>query len=104
MPDHALEFVILRLVAIGAIEKPPLFELDALTPDTELRSGKRRKVHVADARELVTCEIFDREVLAPGAQFEGPAIVEEWSTTILILPDQQVTVDRFGDLLIHEKN
>jgi N-methylhydantoinase A len=102
--DHALEFVILRLIAIGAIEKPPLFELDALTPDTELRSGKRRNVHVADARELVTCEIYDREVLAPGAQFEGPAIVEEWSTTILILPDQQVTVDRFGDLLIHEKN
>jgi len=46
-------------------------------------------------------EIYDRAMLEPGAEFSGPAVVEEPATTIVILPAQRVTVDVYGNLHIH---
>ena len=44
--------------------------------------------------------IHDREGLGSGAAVNGPAILEEWTSTTLILPDQQAAVDAYGNLII----
>jgi N-methylhydantoinase A len=48
--------------------------------------------------------VYDRERLPPGRTVDGPAIVEEWSTTILVLPGQQATTDRFGNLAMKDEH
>jgi N-methylhydantoinase A/oxoprolinase/acetone carboxylase beta subunit len=48
--------------------------------------------------------VYERESLSRENLIDGPVVIEEWSTTILILPGQQVTSDRFGNLVIDEKN
>ncbi len=103
LPDHGLEFVILRLVAIGAIDKPPLIEIPVADDQKEITRAGKREIYFADEKQSFSCDVYDRGSLVPGSRIDGPAVVEEWSTTILTLLDQQATVDRFGNLLIRAK-
>jgi N-methylhydantoinase A/oxoprolinase/acetone carboxylase beta subunit len=43
--------------------------------------------------------LYDRSKLAPGASFEGPAIVEEVDSTAVIGPGTTVTVDAYANLV-----
>jgi N-methylhydantoinase A len=97
LPDHALEFVMLRLVATGLIDRPSLAEPASLQSNN---GAGKREIFVADERRTATCDVHDRASVLPGSRIVGPAIIEEWSTTILILPGQQATTDRYGNLLI----
>jgi len=44
--------------------------------------------------------IYDREKLAAGMTFEGPALIVQLDSTTLVNPDQSATVDRFGNLIL----
>jgi N-methylhydantoinase A len=46
--------------------------------------------------------VYHRDSLPAGARFDGPALVDEATSTTLVLPGQHVRVDRFGLLLIEE--
>ena len=54
----------------------------------------------------VATPVFDREVLARDQRIEGPAIVEEWTTTTVVPPGWTAHVDRLGNLVLgraHER-
>jgi len=104
LPEHDLEFVILRLVAKGEIAKPPLFEIQKSGMQEDIVSIRKRDIYVADAKRSFACDLYDRESVSRDSVIDGPVVIEEWSTTILILPGQQVTSDKFGNLVIDEKN
>ena len=61
----------------------------------------RRELHSGEDGTAVAL-VFDRDRLPPGARFEGPALVEEPTTTTVILAGQCAGIDRFGLLLIEE--
>jgi N-methylhydantoinase A len=61
----------------------------------------RRDLYSGEA-EAALAPVFDRDRLPPGACIEGPALVEEPTTTTVILAGQHASVDRFGLLLIEE--
>ena len=44
--------------------------------------------------------IYDRATFRPGAQFDGPAIVEQADTTSVIEPGMTARVDRFHNILV----
>ncbi len=46
------------------------------------------------------CTVYDRYVLAAGAAFSGPALVEERESTCVIGPDAAVRVDHALNLVI----
>ena len=60
-----------------------------------------RELYVGD-REPALATVYDRDRLPAGASFLGPALIEEATATTAVLPEQRVTVDRFGLLLIEE--
>jgi len=70
-----------------------------------------RKAEPADYRDVYFSEtdqpgfyrtaIFNRTDLVPGDRFEGPAIVEQMDSTILILPEQTAEVDAYRNLIIY---
>jgi len=49
------------------------------------------------------CSIYRREALAPGFVATGPALIEELSSTTVVLPGQTLTVDALGLLVITEQ-
>ncbi len=92
----------LRSTVIG---KRPKFDLSTLAPAArgsaaDARKGTRR-AHLGTAWHETA--IFDRLDLPVGAVIEGPAILEQADTTILIEPDLVGMVDTFGNVIIEPR-
>lgn len=63
------------------------------------RKGERQVFDVArDA--FVTAGLYDRHRLAPGDVIEGPAIIDQFDATTVMLAGQTLRVDRFATLVI----
>jgi N-methylhydantoinase A len=100
-PGEPVEFVTLRLTAVGSIAKPKLRELAERSGNVTPRAV--RQVYFAEGGGFVDCPSYNRYRLAAGGLIEGPAIVEEMDSTTLIHPGFRAEVDRYGNLLIRIK-
>ncbi|MFQ5662615.1 MAG: hydantoinase/oxoprolinase family protein [Terriglobia bacterium] len=100
-PGTPTEAVHLRLSAIRESSKPVMRKVPQGTGDASGAIKARRKVYFKEAEGWVSCPVYDREKLGGGDRFKGPAIVEEWSSTIIILPGQSLEVDAYGNLIIN---
>lgn len=100
--DEPTEIVNLGLTAIGAIRRPVLRKFERGTADASAaRKGERQAYFQRTG--LTTCLTYDRYRLKQGNRIEGPAIVEEYDSTVVIHPDYFAEVDAFGSLFIQEK-
>jgi N-methylhydantoinase A len=99
-PDEPVEWVSLRLTALGRIAKPRLREWPADGRDTGAARKEGRPVYFAEANGFADCPIYDRYRLRAGGVVPGPAVVEEMDSTTVIHPGYQARVDRFGNLLL----
>ena len=89
-----LEVVAWRVSSFSSSEQRAAnTEASALTAEPK----GQREVYFGGARLLA--EIYDRESLGADQLIVGPCIVEERETTIFVLPNWQVTVDKGGALV-----
>ncbi|HKF51491.1 MAG TPA: hydantoinase/oxoprolinase family protein [Candidatus Acidoferrales bacterium] len=95
---RAVEIVNVRSRAIGSTPKPALPKLPAGGANASQSLTGERVVFFA-GRKMKT-RIYDRSTLRAGNRFRGPAVVTEYSATTVVLPDWNVRVDRFGDLIV----
>ncbi len=99
----ATELVNIRLRCRGFLEKPALKEEslqnEALPEEAII---EERKVYF-EKPEPVNTIIINREKLLPGNIFEGPAIVTEYTSTIVIPPKWYANVDKFGNMILKNK-
>ncbi len=98
LPESATEIVNLQVSILGISSKPVMKRIDAEANCNPLKG--ERPVTIRGHGADMPAEVYDREKLAAGATIDGPAIIEEWTSTTLILPDQLATVDEFGNLII----
>jgi N-methylhydantoinase A len=104
LPEIRASLVNLKTSAIG--QRPPIDLAMLIDP-----AG--RKTTLDEARIAVRPVWFDggwqqatiyaRDLLPIDASFDGPAIVEQMDTTIVIEPGNRVETDADGNLLIHVK-
>ncbi len=94
--EEAVEIVNYKVTGVGQLAKPKLREFDDGHDHAPEASGVR-PAYFADDTAIET-SIFQRGDLAPGATIDGPAIIEEKTSTIVIYPGQMARVDRFGQL------
>ena len=99
-PGEPVEFVTLRLTAVGNIAKPKLRELPARGGDVRAARRTVRRVYFAEAGDFVDCPSYDRYRLPAGGVIEGPSIIEEMDSTTVIHPGYRGEVDRYGNVLI----
>jgi N-methylhydantoinase A len=93
-----VELVALRVIAIGA------------TPNVEEALPEQHQPDLAKALMEVRPSYFDgvwvdtpnydRAKLAVGTKITGPAIIRQYDTTTVLLPEHLLEVDRHGNLLI----
>lgn len=94
-----VEIVSLRLRAIGIAPKPSLPRFKK----SEGSKGERAlvdKVKTAFGGELLDTPVFLREKLVWGDEVEGPAVVVEYSSTVIVPPGSKAHVDDFGNLIM----
>ena len=99
-PGEAVEFVNLRLTAIGQIIKPKLRELERSDGDLAAALISSRSVYFAEHGGYLDCPIYDRYKLAAGHLLKGPAIVTELDSTTVIHPGYRAEVDQYGNLVM----
>ena len=99
-PEEPVEFVTLRLTAIGTINKPKMLRISSEKENVSIALRKIRKVYFAEENDFIDCPSYNRYKLAAGMLIKGPAIVEEMDSTTVIHPNYEGEVDDFGNILI----
>lgn len=102
--DKMIEIVNIRLRARGSAEKPQFYK--SVKMSAEISSKARLsdqlsdKQAVFDGKETST-KIIQRDRLLSGNIIKGPALLTEYSSTIIIPPNASGQVDDYGNILIY---
>jgi N-methylhydantoinase A len=97
-PEVPLEAVSWRVIASG-----PTPRVNLSAPSVETSSDARkasRPVYFPEWEEHRPVNVYDRYLLAPGATLDGPAIIEERESTIVVGPGARVDVDEARNVVI----
>ncbi len=97
--DKTVEIVNIRVRARGLPEKPYFEKTKKKTAEPH-QDAFLKKQSVIFEHDLVDTMIIDRTKLVNGNQFKGPAIVVEYSSTIVIPPFTCACVDEYGNLIM----
>jgi N-methylhydantoinase A len=102
MPPEATEpeVATLRVSGVGKVDT---FKLEPSTRTGTAADALVRRREVFFDGAFHDTPVFDRDLLAPGAELEGPAIVEQLDSTIVVLPGMSARVDEYENVLIQVK-
>ena len=97
--DSPVEFVGAHLVAIAEVGKlTPARMSPSGRPLADVVKGRRRVDYATEG--VHAADVYVGELLEPGMDFTGPAIVEAAGTTVVVHPENEVTIDPYGSITI----
>ncbi len=99
LEDSPAEIVNLHLISFGRVEKPPVAELPIIKGTLEDSLKEVRNVIFEQAGSLST-KVYLRDKLPVEVEVQGPAIIEEVSSSALIHPGMRAVKDKYGNLII----
>lgn len=99
LEDTGIEIVNLHLTAVGNIEKPTIMEKVDSNMKIENTIKETRQVYFQEIGWTDT-KIYNRELLTTSHKIIGPAIIEEKTTSTLVLENQAANIDRYGNIII----
>jgi N-methylhydantoinase A len=96
--DQPVEIYGLRVTGRGLVEKPEFPDIG--DGDVAAARTDTREAYFTDVGEYVETDIYDRTLLGEGDTFEGPAVVEQMDSTIVVPPGASAEVDEIGNVII----
>ena len=94
-----VEVVSLRVQAIGRMHRPAVGRLAAARTDRE--APTTRKVYWRGSG-WTACPVWQRDRLGEGFSANGPAIVEEYGSTLVVPRGWSLAVDAYGNLILEK--
>jgi N-methylhydantoinase A len=96
-PGLAIEIVTCRVQAVGLVAKdmvrsPPV--------SGTVPQWNERQIYFGSSHGWIATRVYRRDSLSVGTELSGPVVIEEMSSTTVVLPGQQAVVDRFGNIRI----
>ena len=99
-PSQQVEWVNLRVSGIGPIPRPPVVELPVVEPPPVVEPAETRPVCFDADQGYVDTPIWWRPDLPAELVVEGPAVIEEFGSTVPLHPGFTARVDRFRNLVV----
>ncbi len=96
--SEAIEIVNFQVTAVGKIPKPQFNEI-AAAEHSQPTPIEMRASHFG-AKGATQVPVFRRAMLTPGGVIEGPAVIEEKTSTIVLYPSQRGRVDSYLNIEI----
>jgi N-methylhydantoinase A len=62
----------------------------------------RRPAYFPERGGFIESSVYDRYLLRPGHELEGPCVIEERESTTVVLPDQIVRIDSHFNLVLED--
>ncbi|WP_429810491.1 hydantoinase/oxoprolinase family protein [Ensifer sp. B1-9] len=95
---ESVEIISYRIKAVGLV--PPVnakcYEPMGGTVEDALLGHRLVRMDGEDIR----CAVYQREKLDVGVRFDGPAVIEQFDCTTVVMPCQSVHVDQFKNLVV----
>jgi N-methylhydantoinase A len=98
-PEERAEIVSLRSTVTGLMRKPPQRKIarGRSAPPAAASTGKRQVYYGGRFHATPT---YQRGALLAGNRIKGPALVEEYASTTVLMPGDTLEVDAYGNLAI----
>ncbi|MFQ6015497.1 MAG: hydantoinase/oxoprolinase family protein [Anaerolineae bacterium] len=98
-PEETVEFINVRVAAIGKVPKVSLAVGEAGDGDAEVARKGTRPVYFP-AEGFIEAAIYDRALLRPRHILNGPCLVEEIASTTVIPLGATGKVDKYGNIIV----
>ena len=98
--EQDVELVNLRVQAVGRASRPDV--KTKASGGAPARPNGSRQVFWRETG-WIDCPIHDREQLTVGQQVDGPTIVEEYGSTIVVPTNWSARMDQFGNLVLEKR-
>jgi len=99
--DDPVEIVTLRVSAVGVLPRPQLPTIAQGTGRAHAAHKGTRTVYRAVRDGYDNYGVYERGCLLAGDRVDGPAIIEEPSSTTVVHAGDVLTVGKYGELVIH---
>jgi len=96
--DCEVEVLALKLGATAEIPKPDLLQCVQLPQGQPPSHKEVRSVYFAHPHGWLSVPVWQRERLPVGFALAGPAIIEEFSSTTVLMPGDTARVGAYGEI------
>lgn len=102
LPEYEVELVNLRLAVIGVTRKPSIsvIEEGSENPPSQALKGYREVLY--EGHGWVRVPVYDRDLLKANNVIEGPAVIEEATSTTILYGEDKARIDRYGNIIIEK--
>jgi len=104
MPKREVEFLNVQLKATLRHDPLKLAEIASTSDGAEKTIKRRRPVLWTVAKGYEETPVYDGDRLAAGHRIDGPAIVEEAATTVVIPPNYTCAVDKIKNYILTRRS
>ena len=103
-PSQQVEWVNLRVSGIGPIQRPDIQRHPVAEPSDVPAEKGRRQVCFEASDGYVETPVLWRPDLAPGTVVDGPAIIEEFGSTVPLHPGFTARIDEYLNIIVTRSN
>jgi N-methylhydantoinase A len=103
MPKREVEFLNVLLKATVRHEPLRLAEIPAANGGAEKVIKRRRPILWNLSKGYEETAVYDGDRLAAGHRIEGPAVIEEAATTVVVPPNYVCTVDKIKNYILSRR-
>lgn len=100
--DSPTEIVNYHVVALLKVRKPILKALPLQGRSVAEAFKEEREAYLDSGKGWIKVEVYERSLLPAGATLKGPLIIEDPTSTAIILQGQKMSVDQFGNLHVRK--
>jgi len=97
-PEGPCEFINLRLIALGKIQKSG--SIKSASEDINIENTKRKIIFNQKAYQT---DVLSRQKIKTNNKFKGPAVIEESTATTVVPPNYNIVKDDFGNIIISKE-
>ena len=97
--NYPIEFMGFGLSAIGKMPLVELKEIEHGSKDPSSALKGERDAYFEESHGFVKTRVYDGDKLLCGNVLEGPCIVEERMTTVVVPPQNKVRIDEYGNYI-----
>lgn len=96
-----VEMISLRVAAVGETIKPDFSKMQLLNVSGENIQRGERSIYLLQSKGFQSVPVYDGDKLPMGIRLQGPALVEQVNTTILVPPEYDLTCEQYGSFILY---
>lgn len=102
-PTQPVEVVSYRVTGIGEVQPAELATVPPMRDGVDSSLIEEREVFFSGSGAC-RCPIYDRSRLGAGVTLDGPAVIEQYDSTVVVHPEQSLRVDDYGNLILERRD